>query len=50
MTETRQEINVRGPWADAVNRGQRGVRIVGRAVGERGERELPALDRAGDGF
>jgi hypothetical protein len=33
-----------------VNRGQRGVRIVGRAIGERGESELAAVDRAGNGF
>jgi hypothetical protein len=33
-----------------VNRGQRGVRIVGRTIGERGESELATVNRAGDGF
>jgi hypothetical protein len=50
MAQTRQQIDVRGPWADAVNRSQRRVRIVGRAIGERGERKVPAINCPGDGF
>jgi hypothetical protein len=33
-----------------VNCGERGVRIVGRAIGERGQSELSTVNRSGDRF
>ena len=48
MTEAEQEINVRRPRPDAVQGGERGVRLVGRTIGERGKVDLAAIDRLGD--
>ena len=48
MTERRQQINVGGPRSDTVHRGQRGMRLLGRDVGQRCERKLAAGDGARD--
>ena len=44
MAEAEQQIDVGGPGADAVHRGQRRVGFVGRHGGERREVELAAID------
>ena len=44
MTKARQEINVRGPRADSVNRSERGVGVLGCAVGKSRESKLSARD------
>jgi hypothetical protein len=44
MAETGQQINVGGPWADAVHGGERRVRLLGGKPTQRGERQLAARD------
>ena len=48
MAETGQQINVGGPWPDAVNGGERRVRGLGVDVAERRQRQIAAGDGAGD--
>jgi hypothetical protein len=48
MTKAGQQINVRGPRADAVHGGECCVRVLGGELSERGERKLTAFDGAGD--
>jgi hypothetical protein len=50
VAKARQQINVGGPGPDAVDGGQRRVRVVGSAFGKRGEREVAAAHRTGDGL
>ena len=44
VAEAEQEINVGGPWADAVQRGERGVRRVGVHVADKGEIDVALGD------
>ena len=48
MAEAEQKIDVGGPGPDAVNRGQRRMRLVGRHLDEAGQIEVAALDRLCD--
>ena len=48
MAETEQQIDVGGPWTDAVQRGERGVRLIGSHGGKRIEIDRALVDRGGD--
>ncbi len=48
MAEAGQQVDVGGPWADAVNRGERHMRHVGGNIAQRREREIAARHGAGD--
>ena len=48
MAEAGKQINVGGPWPDAVNGGEGRVRGFGVDVAERRQRKLAADDGAGD--
>ena len=48
VAEAEQQIDVGGPGADAVHRGQRRMGFVGRLGSERGKVELAAIDRFRD--
>ena len=50
MADAAEEIDVRSPWADAVQRNQCGMRIVGGHVGERVEVDGTGVDRLCDGL
>jgi len=48
MAKGRQQINIRSPWTDAVDCGQRGVRFIGGHVAEPAQRKFAAPDGACD--
>ena len=48
VAEAEQQINVGGPGADAVQRGQRGMRLVGLHRGDRVEVDMALRDRLAD--
>ena len=48
MAEAGQQVDVGGPRADAVNRGERRMRLIGGNIAKRREREIAARHGAGD--
>ena len=46
MAKAEQEINVGGPWSDAVDRSERAMRVVGRYAGEARQVDRAIIDRA----
>ena len=50
MAEAKQKVDVGGPGPDAVHRHQRGVRLVGGFLDQRGKIELAAVDGLGNGL
>jgi len=50
MAQTKQQINVGGPRADAMQRGEHAMGFVGRQIDQAGKIEFAFVDGFGEGF